>query len=147
MCILTRALSVYIGRPNYDMAYMATHNRIDALSFGVFLGYLYHFRPQILDRLLQPAANRIAITLASAGLLSTAYFISAQQPVLFHLWVHVHLSGVRGSSLALSIRTWAAAFGRRRPGGAIGQRVRVLRNVFRIPFICGKDKLSLGSLA
>lgn len=75
MCILTRALSVYIGRPNYDMAYMATHNRIDALSFGVFLGYLYHFRPQILDRLLQPAANRIAITLASAGLLSTAYFI------------------------------------------------------------------------
>ncbi len=76
LCILTRAISACVGEPNYDMVYMATHNRMDALSFGVFLGYLYHFRPRGLEQLLQPVANRIAIALFSAGLLSSAYFIS-----------------------------------------------------------------------
>lgn len=76
LCILTRGISACIGEPNYDMVYMATHNRMDALSFGVLLGYLYHFRPRILEQLLQPTANRIAIALFSAGLLSSAYFLS-----------------------------------------------------------------------
>jgi len=75
VCIVTRAISACIGEPNYDMVYMATHNRMDALFFGVFLGYLYHFRPHILERFLQPTGNRILITLVSAGLLSTAYFL------------------------------------------------------------------------
>jgi peptidoglycan/LPS O-acetylase OafA/YrhL len=74
-CILMRAISSSVGAPNYDMLYMATHNRMDALSFGVLLGYLFHFRPHILEGFLQPTANRITIGLLSTGLLSTAYFI------------------------------------------------------------------------
>jgi peptidoglycan/LPS O-acetylase OafA/YrhL len=80
ICVVTRAISACIGTPNYDMVYMATHNRMDALFFGVFLGYLYHFRPHILERLLEPTANRIMIALVSAGLLSTAYFIPRNTP-------------------------------------------------------------------
>jgi peptidoglycan/LPS O-acetylase OafA/YrhL len=75
MCILSRAVSSYVGTPNYKMAYLATHDRMDALFFGVFLGYLYHFRPHTLEKLMRPTVNRIAIAVASVGLLSTAYLI------------------------------------------------------------------------
>jgi peptidoglycan/LPS O-acetylase OafA/YrhL len=75
ICILSRAASAYIGKPNYNMVYLATHDRMDALFFGVFLGYLFHFRPHTLERLMQSNANRVVIALVSAGMLSTAYFI------------------------------------------------------------------------
>jgi peptidoglycan/LPS O-acetylase OafA/YrhL len=78
ICILTRAASVYIGKPNFSIAYSGTHTRMDALFFGVFLGYLYHFRPQALERLMLPKVNRIGIAAGSAVLLSTAYFFSQQ---------------------------------------------------------------------
>jgi len=71
LCIAFRAASVCFGTPNYHTAYAASHDRIDALFFGVLLGYFYHFRPQILDHLLHPAWNRVAIAACSAGLLST----------------------------------------------------------------------------
>src|SRR6266478_4266045 len=41
MCLAFRATSVYWGTPNFHMAYTATHDRMDALFFGVLLGYLY----------------------------------------------------------------------------------------------------------
>lgn len=44
VCALLR-LRAYAHRPWYD-PYMATHLRIDALFFGVALGYAYHFRPR-----------------------------------------------------------------------------------------------------
>ncbi len=76
ICILVRAISVSVGPQHYNMVYLETQNRMDALFFGVFLGYLYHFRPQILERLMHPIANRIGIAAVSGLLLSTAYFFS-----------------------------------------------------------------------
>lgn len=75
MCIVSRAISADVGKPNYNMVYLATHDRMDALFFGVFLGYLYHFRPNTLEKLMRSNFNRIAIAVVSAGLLSTAYLI------------------------------------------------------------------------
>jgi peptidoglycan/LPS O-acetylase OafA/YrhL len=74
LCLGFRAASVYIGTPNFHMAYTASHERMDALFFGVFIGYLYHFRPAILGELMRPTGNRIAMAMASAALLSFAYF-------------------------------------------------------------------------
>jgi peptidoglycan/LPS O-acetylase OafA/YrhL len=74
LCPVFRAASVYVGTPNFDMAYTASHDRMDALFFGVFIGYLYHFRPTILDELMRPMGNRAAMAAASAVLLSFAYF-------------------------------------------------------------------------
>ena len=54
----------------------ATHCRIDGLFFGVFIGYLYHFRPEVIETLTRPLSNRIAIGILTAGLLSTCYFFS-----------------------------------------------------------------------
>lgn len=74
-CILTRAISASAAMPNYDAIYMETHNRMDALSCGVFLGYLHHFRPAVLERLMRSVTNRVLIALVSVALLSSAYFI------------------------------------------------------------------------
>jgi peptidoglycan/LPS O-acetylase OafA/YrhL len=74
MCIAFRAASVCFGTPNYHTAYAATHDRIDALFFGVLLGYFHHFRPEVLDHLLDPTWNRIVIAACSAGLLTTVFF-------------------------------------------------------------------------
>jgi peptidoglycan/LPS O-acetylase OafA/YrhL len=73
-CVASRAVSVYVGVPNFNMAYYASHNRMDALFFGVLIGYLYHFRPAILQKLMRPTGNRVAMLAASVVLLSSAYF-------------------------------------------------------------------------
>ena len=73
MCIAFRAASVCFGTPNYHTAYVASHDRIDALFFGVLLGYFYHFRRQVLDHLLHPTRNRVVLAACSAGLLSTVF--------------------------------------------------------------------------
>jgi peptidoglycan/LPS O-acetylase OafA/YrhL len=81
LCMTLRAVSVYVGTPNYHMAYTATHDRMDALFFGVLIGYYYHFRPHVLEELLRPTANQIAIALCSGALLSTAYFLPLENRI------------------------------------------------------------------
>jgi peptidoglycan/LPS O-acetylase OafA/YrhL len=73
LCIAFRAASVCFRTPNYHTAYVASHDRIDALFFGVLLGYFYHFRRQVLDHLLHPTRNRVVLAACSAGLLSTVF--------------------------------------------------------------------------
>jgi peptidoglycan/LPS O-acetylase OafA/YrhL len=74
LCVGFRAISIYVGTPNFDWAYTATHNRMDALFFGVLLGYFYHFRPQVLEAVMRPTINRVAIAVSSAALISFSYF-------------------------------------------------------------------------
>ena len=76
LSVIFRAISVYAGAPNFEMAYIGTHERMDALFFGVLLGYFYHFRPSVLEKLMRSSGNRVVIALASAALLSPAYFWS-----------------------------------------------------------------------
>jgi peptidoglycan/LPS O-acetylase OafA/YrhL len=71
LCILFRAASVCFGTPNYHIAYVASHDRMDALFFGVLLGYFHHFRPQVLDHLLHSTGNRVVIAACSVALVST----------------------------------------------------------------------------
>jgi peptidoglycan/LPS O-acetylase OafA/YrhL len=73
-CVISRAASIYIGKPSFQVAYIAFHNRMDALFFGVLIGYLYHFRPSILEKLMCPTSNRVVMAATSAVLLSFAYF-------------------------------------------------------------------------
>jgi peptidoglycan/LPS O-acetylase OafA/YrhL len=80
LCLIFRAISVDFGTPNFDMAYIASHNRMDALFFGVLLGYFYHFRPSMLEGLMRPRINCVAIGALSTFLLSFAYFFPLEQP-------------------------------------------------------------------
>jgi len=52
-----------------------THLRIDALFFGVLLGYLYHFRPEWIATFCASWKNRIALAAVTAALLSPGYFL------------------------------------------------------------------------
>jgi peptidoglycan/LPS O-acetylase OafA/YrhL len=127
MCIAFRAASVCFGTPNYHTAYAASHDRIDALFFGVLLGYFYHFRPEVLDHLLNPTWNRIVIAACSAGLLSTV-FLFPRDSRLFStfgftcvylgfggvLLLSIHLQGIlrgRIARLVGAIGTGAASVG------------------------------------
>jgi peptidoglycan/LPS O-acetylase OafA/YrhL len=47
---------------------------MDALFSGVLIGYFYHFRPAVLEKLMRPKWNRVAIAAGSLGLLSSAQF-------------------------------------------------------------------------
>jgi peptidoglycan/LPS O-acetylase OafA/YrhL len=76
-CIVLRVLTILLLSPSAfrtPLVMNTTHCRIDGLFFGVFLGYLYHFRPEIIENLLRPMRNRIAIAILTAVLLSTCYF-------------------------------------------------------------------------
>lgn len=47
-----------------------THMRMDALFFGVFLGYLHHFRSELIPNFLNQNRNRLCVAVATALLLS-----------------------------------------------------------------------------
>ncbi|HTA90321.1 MAG TPA: acyltransferase [Polyangiaceae bacterium] len=53
----------------YRKVLIPTHERIDSLFFGVTLGYLHHFRPDILARALGPKNNRVIAAALSVLLL------------------------------------------------------------------------------
>jgi peptidoglycan/LPS O-acetylase OafA/YrhL len=73
LCPAFRAASVYVGTPNFNTPYVASHDRMDALFLGVLVGYLYHFRSAILEQLMRPSRNRVVIATASVVLISFAY--------------------------------------------------------------------------
>ena len=73
LCLIFRFVSVFVGKPNLNMAYIGSHERMDALFSGVLIGYFYHFRPAALEELMRPKGNRVAIAAGSLGLLSSAY--------------------------------------------------------------------------
>lgn len=75
LCMTSRAASVYWGIPNYLRAYTATYDRIDSLFMGVLLGYLYHFRPLVLEHLTRSTVKRLAIGGGAVLSLSSAYFL------------------------------------------------------------------------
>jgi peptidoglycan/LPS O-acetylase OafA/YrhL len=78
-CLMLRILTLVLMAQAKDLTphvMNPTHTRIDALFFGVLLGYLYHFRPETISRICRPRVNRIAIGALSAILLSCCYFFS-----------------------------------------------------------------------
>jgi len=84
-CLTLRCLTIWVLPPADNLTAHVTnptHARIDALFFGVFIGYLYHFRPEVIQKLLRPWGNRILIGLLSAVLLSVCYFFARDSHVL-----------------------------------------------------------------
>ena len=74
-CILSRAALILLPSvPHYNLAYRATHARMDSLFFGVLLGYLHHYHGESLKRTLQSTFTRVAIAVACLALLLPGYF-------------------------------------------------------------------------
>jgi peptidoglycan/LPS O-acetylase OafA/YrhL len=54
---------------NVKPVFAPTHERMDSLFFGVLIGYLYHLRPEFLDRLTASGRSRIFLSVACIVLL------------------------------------------------------------------------------
>jgi peptidoglycan/LPS O-acetylase OafA/YrhL len=105
LCLIFRTLSVFVGRPNFNMAYIGSHARMDALFSGVLIGYIYHFRPKVLYELMRPTANRVLIAASSLGLLSSAYFCDRNSMFLATLgYSFIYLGFVGVLLLSLYVR-------------------------------------------
>jgi peptidoglycan/LPS O-acetylase OafA/YrhL len=59
-----------------------THLRIDALFFGVVLGYFYHFRPGLIPSLLGHRWNRLALEVITALLISCCFVFPLESPFM-----------------------------------------------------------------
>jgi peptidoglycan/LPS O-acetylase OafA/YrhL len=78
-CLALRILTITLTPPAKFLTWQVmnlTHTRIDALFFGVLLGYFYHFRPKSLTNFCRPLINRVALGILSAALLSCSFFLS-----------------------------------------------------------------------
>jgi len=78
-CLTLRILTIVLTPPAKFLTWQVmnlTHTRVDALFFGVLLGYLYHFRPETVRNFCRPAVNRVALGILSVVLLSCCYFFS-----------------------------------------------------------------------
>lgn len=75
LCQASRAAYAFSNPPNFPAVYYRSHNRIDALFFGVLIGYAYHFRFEALERFIRPAWTRISIGALSLAFLLCAYFV------------------------------------------------------------------------
>jgi len=108
-----RAFSVCVGTPNYNAAYIASQNRMDALFCGVLIGYFFHFRPAVLERLVGSSRNRLLIAFASAILISFAYIFSRSDlffAIFGYSFVYLGYAGI----LLLSLYTHGVLSGKLR---------------------------------
>jgi len=85
-CLTLRALTVWLapdslGRPPHPV-YFRTHTRMDSLFFGVFLGYVYHFRPEVMRNVFERRNIRLVVAISSALLLSCCYFLPLDHPFI-----------------------------------------------------------------
>ena len=97
LCISFRAGSLYLGIPDYHTAYTASHDRMDSLFFGALLGYLYHFRPHILNNCVNSTRKRIFIAVFSTVLLSTSCFVPRDSrffSAFGYTWLYLGFGGV-----------------------------------------------------
>ncbi len=76
LCILLRAATIHFTNPGLFTSPMVTnpsHERIDSLFFGVFLGYLYHYHPEALARWMARPWVIAAMGLLTVIFLSTCF--------------------------------------------------------------------------
>lgn len=72
-CMALRALTLKLY-PNLNWryphaVYAMTHTRMDSLFFGVFLGYLYHFRSDVIRSAMGSRMHRAILAIVSASLI------------------------------------------------------------------------------
>jgi peptidoglycan/LPS O-acetylase OafA/YrhL len=108
ICLLLRTVTIYWTPAtafHSSFVWNPTHDRMDSLFFGVFLGYLHHFRPEIIEQLFRPARNRIAIGVLTALLLSVCFLFTRESHFLLTFGLSFMYLGFGGLLLlSLNVR-------------------------------------------
>lgn len=83
-CLVARALTIHFAASAFrpPMAINPTHERMDALFFGVLLGYLQHFRLSRIEGIVRSVRNRIVAGLLIPALLWTCFFLPKENHFL-----------------------------------------------------------------
>jgi peptidoglycan/LPS O-acetylase OafA/YrhL len=87
----------------YRLAYATTHCRLDGLFFGVLLGYLYHFRPGVLDKLFDSSKKQFISAALSGALLSSCLIFQIEGRFMLTLGLTMLYLGF-GLALILCLR-------------------------------------------
>jgi peptidoglycan/LPS O-acetylase OafA/YrhL len=85
LAAIARAYVAYqptFAADDFHKVLFPTHLRMDALFFGVVIGYLHHFRPHFIPNLLRSRAGRLAIEGLTAALLSCLFVFRAESPFM-----------------------------------------------------------------
>lgn len=89
-CTVTRLLTFRVGHYDVWKNYFPTHLRMDGLFFGVFLAYVYHFKPRIMARV---AGHRLALVVAGLALLAPMTVLKLEEswfvPTLGFCWLYL----------------------------------------------------------
>jgi peptidoglycan/LPS O-acetylase OafA/YrhL len=104
LSIASRALFLLISQPNpyLGLSYRATNSRMDALFFGVLLGYFYNFAPLKLMSFVE--RNRLALAITSTVLIAIPFFVS-RESISFVLFGYTGLYLGFGAMLLLALFT------------------------------------------
>jgi peptidoglycan/LPS O-acetylase OafA/YrhL len=87
----------------YNSVYIPTHHRLDALFLGVLLGYVYHFRSDLLDRLFGSRSIVVSSALLSVGFISLAGLLPQRSKFMLTVGITALYLGF-GIVLMLSLR-------------------------------------------
>jgi peptidoglycan/LPS O-acetylase OafA/YrhL len=98
----TTSAELQIGK-GYRWASFTTHCRLDALFFGVLLGYLYHFRPVVLDKLFDSPKKQFISAALSGALLSCCLIFPLEGRLMVTLGLTMLYLGF-GLALILCLR-------------------------------------------
>jgi peptidoglycan/LPS O-acetylase OafA/YrhL len=121
LILIMRVVTVY--QPSFRFedtpkVMFPTHMRMDALFFGVVLGYLHHFRPELIPGLLKSRRNRLVVQATTALFLSCilAFYAESQFMLSFGLtFVYLGFGGLLVLSLyggVPAITSWSRVAGK-----------------------------------
>ena len=116
-CILIRASTVYFtpaGVYSSKMVMNRTHERIDSLFFGVFLGYLHHYYADSVNTWMGRTSIRVLIGIVTVAFLSCPFIFSEESRFLliFGLsFLYLGFGGLLMMSLQIKnvLPRWVAA--------------------------------------
>jgi peptidoglycan/LPS O-acetylase OafA/YrhL len=86
----------------YRRVLARTHERIDSLLFGVLIGYVHHFRPELFGKWLESTTNRVGLAMLACALVMPAIFYPPQNRFMLTIGLTMLYLGF-GIALVLSL--------------------------------------------
>jgi peptidoglycan/LPS O-acetylase OafA/YrhL len=108
--LVLRILVTYRLPYNYFTHLFNTHIRLDSLYFGTAIGYLYHFRPEVLQRLVSSGRRQLALAAASVACLAPCFVFQVEHPFMSTIGLTLTYLGF-GGVLVLALHAPLAFLG------------------------------------
>jgi peptidoglycan/LPS O-acetylase OafA/YrhL len=116
-CLILRIVNSHLHPVlDHHIHFQPSHLRADALFFGVFLGYLHNFQPEVVQKLMRDPW-RFPVSVVSILALAPALFLPASDPFIYTVGFTLVYIGF-GTMLLLSIYQE----GRKRPKPGLAVR-------------------------